>query len=72
MKQVAREQDKVEKALFHIQAQRFACEQDAQKALKLIEKKLKYHQISSTQYVPHHQYEGKGRPSKDKPIKSTQ
>ncbi|MCP4325345.1 MAG: IS1634 family transposase, partial [Alteromonadales bacterium] len=68
-RQVERAKDKAEKELFHLQAQRFACKTDAQRYIDKVSKKLKYHQISTTQYVEHKVYEGKGRPKKDAKVK---
>jgi len=70
-KQVLKAQTKLEKDLFHLQAQRFACETDANKAMDKLAKKLKYHRLTRRQCITHHQYAGKGRPSKNTPIEST-
>jgi transposase len=68
-RQVERAKDKAEKELFHLQAQRFACKIDAQRYINKVSKKLKYHQISTTQYIKHKVYEGKDRPKKDAEVK---
>ncbi len=68
-RQVERAKDKAEKELFHLQAQRFACKTDAQRYIDKVSKKLKYHQISTTQHVAHKVYEGKGRPKKNAKVK---
>ena len=64
-----REYDTVQKALFHLQAQRFNTQQDAQKALLLIAKKLKYHHIKHRQIQQHIRYAKKGRPTPETPIR---
>jgi len=70
-KQVLKAQAKLEKELFHLQAQRFACETDANKVMDKLAKKLKYHRLIQRQCIAHHQYAGKGRPSKHSTIEST-
>jgi len=70
--EVERAKDKVEKELFHLQAQRFACKTDAQRALDKICKKLKYHQISDKEYKEHKVFDGKGRPKKAAKVKHTE
>ena len=67
-KQVNRAEEKLEKDLFHLQAQRFACETDANKALDKLTKKLKYHQITDRKCISHQKYKGKGRPTKNTPV----
>jgi transposase len=69
-KQVKRAKDKLEKDLFHLQAQRFACETDANKALDKWAKKLKYHQIADRKCIAHQKYKGKGRPTKNTPVET--
>lgn len=65
-----KEKEKVEKQLFHLQAQRFESEKTAEKELSKIEKKLKYHKVSQSQLTVHKKYEGKGRPGPNTPVKS--
>ncbi|WAJ69367.1 IS1634 family transposase [Catenovulum adriaticum] len=69
---VAKERKALDKALFHLQAQRFACETDAQSALAVLDKKQKYHSLSIAECNAHNQYEGKGRPKKDAVVQSVQ
>lgn len=64
-----REYDTIQKALFHLQAQRFNTQQDAQKALLSIAKKLKYHHIDHRQIQQHIRYAKKGRPTPKTPIR---
>ena len=70
-KQVNRAKEKLEKDLFHLQAQRFACETDANKALDKLIKKLKYHKIVDRQCIAHQKYKGKGRPTVNTPTETT-
>ena len=71
VKQIKKAQLKLEKDLYHLQAQRFACETDANKALDKLDKKLKYHRLNDKKSIAHVKYKGKGRPTKDTPIDST-
>ena len=66
----AREQKKVDKQLFHLQAQRFASEETATAALDKIARTVRYHQVSTSELIQHIQYAKKGRPTKDTPIKA--
>jgi len=60
--QVTKSQVQLEKALFHLQAQRFACEADTQKALEQLAKKQKFHTIIKPVYKSKAVHKGKGRP----------
>jgi len=71
-RQVERAKDKGKKELFHLQAQRFFCKTDAERNVNKIEKKLKYHQVSGTQYIEHKVYHGKGRPKKGAEVKGVE
>lgn len=64
-KAVGKEAKAFTKALFHFQAQRFACQEDASRALKKICAGLKYHELSEVTWTEHPVYEGRGRPSKN-------
>mgnify|MGYP000415019351 CR=1 FL=1 len=55
----------VEKQVFHFQARRFACADDALADLQIVARKWKYHAVKSYQIVEHQAFEGKGRPKKD-------
>jgi transposase len=68
-RQVERAKEMVNKELFHLQAQRFACKTDAERSLNNITKKLKYHKVSDVQYIEHKVYHGKGRPKKGAEVK---
>ena len=69
-RQIERDKTKLEKDLFHLQAQRYACQQDALKALHDLNKNQKYHKLTKLDCLEHKTYEGKGRPKKDAPVKS--
>ena len=68
-KQVERDKLKLEKDFFHLQAQRFACKQDALKALGDLNKQQTYHNLTQVDCLEHKTYEGKGRPKKDASVK---
>ena len=68
-RQTDRAREKLETELFHLQAQRFACKEDALKALVALSKRQKYHQLTGLDCIAHKVYEGKGRPKKDAPVK---
>jgi hypothetical protein len=55
--------------LFHLQAQRFTCKEDALNALAFLNKRQKYYQLSELDCIAHKLYEGKGRPKKDALVK---
>jgi transposase len=65
IKLVEKEQVQLEKDLFHLQAQRFTCQADAEKASKKINKKLKYHSLTQFEYKEIRRFEKPGY-SKDK------
>lgn len=62
-KQVDKEAKALEKALFHLQAQRFGCRKDAGQALTKLGEGLKYHSLSEPAWKEHPKYAGRGRPS---------
>ncbi len=68
-RQVERAKEKAEKELFHLQAQRFACKTDAQRYIDKVSKRLKYHQVSTSEHIAHKVYAGKGRPKKGAEVK---
>jgi len=65
-KQVAKEKQKIQKELFHLQAQRFACEQDARQSLEKLTKKWRYHDLAHVNVVAHKVHGKRGRPAKDR------
>lgn len=66
-KEVDKENESIKKELFHLQAQRFSCEEDAKKALKKISKKWRYHQVSGEKITPLKRYVKPGRPTANTP-----
>ena len=68
-KEVSRESDRIKKEVFHLQAQRFSCEDDAKKELNLISKKWKYHHVSNQQIISINRNEKRGRPTNESPQK---
>lgn len=71
-RQISKAEKTLKKALYHLQAQRFDCQKDAEKVLNQLTKKQHYHDLISMTLTPHHKYEGKGRPVAGAPIQSTQ
>jgi len=69
-KAVAKEQERVDKHLFHLQAQRFESQKAAYAARDKIAKSLRYHHIAHATLIEHIQYARTGRPTKDTPIKA--
>lgn len=63
-KQIEKEQAALEKALWHLSCEVFACEKDAEKAIKKRFAKTKYHHII-TALKPLEKHNGRGRPAKD-------
>jgi transposase len=63
-RQVEREQQRWEKRLWHLQAQRFACQADAVAAVTQSLKDLPAWFEVATSYLAHDHYESKGRPTK--------
>jgi hypothetical protein len=45
-RQTDRTKEKLDKVLFHLQAQRFICKEDALKTLAALSKRQKYHQLT--------------------------
>lgn len=62
-KKVGREQGKIEKSLYHFQAQRFSCLPDAHKALAKLVKDWDYHSMTAHKVEEHKKYAGRGRPN---------
>ena len=71
-KRVKKAIETVEKQLFHFQARRFACAEDALAALQIATKKWKYHSVKSYQLIEHQGFEGKGRFKKDQAATKTE
>jgi transposase len=66
----SKEYEKVNKQLFHLQAQRFDSTKAAHKALDAIVQKLRYHRLESSTLTQHKKYACRGRPTADTPIKA--
>jgi transposase len=64
-----KEYERVNKQLFHLQAQRFESICQARGSLDKIVGKLKYHKLGHFNLIPHIQYGKKGRPTPNTPIK---
>ena len=62
-KEVSKETERIEKELYHLQAQRFSCELDAKKELESLVKKWKYHQVTEEQTFAIKRYKKRGRPT---------
>ena len=63
-KKVNKEEKAVKKQIFHLQAQRFNCEEDAVKTGQKIADKWKSHKIDGYEIVEYKSYKSKGRPKK--------
>ena len=59
-----------EKALFHLQAQRFDSEEAAREALEQVAETLRYHKIAQVSLTRHIQYARRGKPTLNTPIKA--
>ena len=65
-----REQEAIQKQLFHLQAKRFSTPQAAQEALAALAKRWTYHRVESSHLSEHKRYAGKGRPTACTPLKA--
>jgi len=65
----SREQERVNKQLFHLQAQRFDSEGLAWQALAKIVQKLDYHKLDDMKVTEHVKYASRGKPKSDSSIK---
>jgi transposase len=70
-KACTREFKAIEKQLFHLQAQRFESQEEAQAALATQSRSWRYHQVATLELIEHPRYASKGRPSAKSPIKAT-
>jgi transposase len=64
-RRIGKERKQAEKALKRLSRQEFACEPDAQAALKHLEKKWKFHQVTGIQTWSEAHYAQPGRPGPD-------
>jgi len=62
LKKVSKEKTKIKKELFHIQAEKFECKEDARRHLEKKSEKWDYHQLDQVSVSEHKKYNGKGRP----------
>jgi transposase len=62
-RQTEKEKELISKELFHLQAQRFACPDDAKRDLDKKAKKWKYHLLGKIELIEHRRFNSKGRPS---------
>jgi transposase len=69
---VEKEREATAKHLFHLQAKRFSCEQDARDALEKILRGCKYHGLAEVEVVEHIRYAKKGKPTAATPIKAVE
>jgi transposase len=65
-----REEEAIEKQLFHLQATRFKTPEVAHDALAALAKRWTYHQVESYTLIEHKRYAGKGRPTPHTPLKA--
>jgi transposase len=65
----SKEQEKINKAFFHLQAQRFESEESARKALDKIVQNLSYHKLVDIKLTQHVKYASCGKPKSDSSIK---
>ena len=65
-----KEQEAIQKQLYHLQAQRFRSKEEAHASLDRLARKWKYHQVNQTTCTSHIHYAHKGRPTPDTPTKS--
>ena len=65
-----KEQEALNKQLYHLHAQRFSSEKEAHTCRDRLARKWKYHQVDQTTCTSHIHYARKGRPTPDTPIKS--
>lgn len=71
-KKVTKEASAIEKQLFHLQAKRFNCAEDAIAAAETLARKWTLHHLKGTQMIEHLSYEGKGRSKKEQKPSITQ
>ena len=67
LRRIDKEAEGLQKALWHLGNQIFGCEKDAERAVRPLVKKLKYHQINY-QIEGIQKHSKRGRPGKDSPL----
>lgn len=65
-RRISKEEDALKKALWHLGNDTFSCEKDALKAVKLLQKEYRYHEIKA-QVESIEKFSGRGRPKADSP-----
>ena len=71
-KAVEKERQRLDKAVFHLKAQRYGCQPDAERVLNELKKTTRYHALGEPEFIQHKQYSGAGRPKKEADAKDTQ
>jgi transposase len=66
-----REDEAINKPLFHLQAKRCGTPQAAHEALAVLAKDWPYHRVASSHLTEHKRYAGKGRPTPSTPCKAS-
>jgi transposase len=66
-----REDEAINKPLFHLQAQRFCAPEAAQEALAALAKRWQYHCMVSSHLTEHTRSAGKGRPTPSTPLQAS-
>jgi len=69
-RQQEKEHQRIKKALFHLQAQRFDSKTSAEKALTQLTNTWKMHQLKDISFTEHKRYAKKGRPNAQTPIEA--
>jgi transposase len=64
-KKVKKEEEAINKELFHLAAQEYPLESDAEKALNEKAREWKYHNLTTTEYHRTSKHTGSGRPKKE-------
>jgi len=64
------EQARLDKALMHLQAQRFASPAQALTALEAVRQTARYHRFDGHEMIAHKRYAGQGRPTANTPVKA--
>jgi len=71
-KAMEKERQRLDKAVFHLKAQRYGCLTDAERVLNDLQKTIRYHALGEQEFIEHKRYSGKGRPKNNTDSKDTQ
>jgi len=71
-KAMDKERSRLDKAMFHLKAQRFGCLKDAQQAVDALQKTARYHRLGAHEFITHKRYSGKGRPRANAAVKAVE